>query len=312
MTAKPSSQPTSAKTARRPPTRRRKPPPGRIVLYWRLLRFDRPIGTLLLLWPTLWALWLAAEGPPAWQLLGIFVAGVVLMRAAGCAINDYADRHIDGRVKRTRNRPLASGQVSAREALVLFVVLSLIAFGLVLMTNPLTVLLSFGGVALAFCYPFMKRYTHLPQVVLGAAFSWGIPMAFAATTGAIGADVWLLYTAAVLWTMVYDTFYAMVDRDDDIELGVKSTAILFGEQDRLITACLQILVVMALLMAGGKFAAGSLYYAGVAAAAGLFVYQQYLIRHRQRDACFRAFLNNNYVGLSIFAGIVADYVTKSL
>ena len=274
--------------------------------YWRLMRMDRPIGTLLLLWPTLWALWIAAKGVPSSKNLVIFVLGVIVMRAAGCVINDFADRNIDGRVKRTQDRPLATGRVSGREAITLFITLSLIAFGLVLMTDPLTIKLSVGGLVLAFCYPFMKRHTHLPQVVLGAAFAWGIPMAYAAEAGELNRHMWVIYLAVVLWTVAYDTFYAMVDRDDDIKIGVKSTAILFGEQDRLITGALQLMTLYALMLVGNRFELGGFYYAGLAIAAGLFAYQQWLIRFRTRAACFKAFLNNNWVGLAIFAGIAAD------
>jgi 4-hydroxybenzoate polyprenyltransferase len=275
--------------------------------YWRLMRMDRPIGTLLLLWPTLWALWIAAKGVPSIKNLVIFVLGVIVMRAAGCVINDFADRNIDGRVKRTQDRPLATGRVSGREAIGLFITLSLVAFGLVLMTDPLTIKLSVGGLVLAFCYPFMKRHTHLPQVVLGAAFAWGIPMAYAAEAGELSRHMWVIYLAVVLWTVAYDTFYAMVDRDDDIKIGVKSTAILFGEQDRLITGALQLMTLYALMLVGNRFELGGFYYAGLAIAAGLFAYQQWLIRFRARAACFNAFLNNNWVGLAIFAGIAADF-----
>ncbi|MDX1397917.1 MAG: 4-hydroxybenzoate octaprenyltransferase, partial [Oceanospirillum sp.] len=208
--------------------------------YIKLMRIDRPIGTYLLLWPTLWALWIAAEGIPDWDVLVIFVLGVISMRAAGCVINDFADRKIDGHVERTKERPLATGDVTAKEAIGLFIVLGLISFGLVLMTNPLTILLSLGGIMLAFMYPFMKRYTHLPQVVLGAAFSWAIPMAYAAQTNSVPVEAWLLFAAKLLWTVAYDTQYAMVDRNDDVKIGVKSTAILFGELDRHIIALLQI------------------------------------------------------------------------
>lgn len=278
----------------------------RARLYWQLMRMHKPIGALLLLWPTLWSLWLAADGVPRWDVLVIFVLGVFVMRSAGCVINDFADRKVDGHVKRTRERPLVSGQVSGGEAIALFIGLCLLAFGLVLLTNPLTIQLSVGGVLLAFCYPFMKRYTHLPQVVLGAAFAWAIPMAFAAQSGALGVEVWLLYTAVVLWTVVYDTFYAMVDRDDDLRIGVKSTAILFGEQDRLMTGVLQALTLYALVMVGSRFELGTFYYLSLGVAAALFAYQQYLIRFRQREACFKAFMNNNWVGLAIFIGVVAD------
>ncbi len=282
----------------------------RLPAFWQLMRFDRPIGTLLLLWPTLWALWLAAKTQqqlmPDWDVLVIFILGVIFMRAAGCVINDFADRKVDGHVERTQGRPLVQGLVSAREAAMLFTGLSLVSFALVLLTNTLTVQLSFGGVLLAFCYPFMKRYTHLPQIVLGAAFAWSIPMAFAAQTNSLNTDIWLVYVAVVLWTVVYDTFYAMVDREDDLKIGIKSTAILFGEQDRMITGCLQVLTLMALLMVGDRFEMGQAYYASLILAASLFVYQQYLIRFRHRQACFQAFLNNNWVGAIVFVGIAID------
>ena len=273
----------------------------------RLIRFDKPIGTLLLLWPTLWALWIAAEGTPDTGLLLIFIAGTFLMRSAGCIINDLADRHVDGAVERTRERPLVTGEVTVNEALVVMALLTLLAFALVLLTNPLTVALSLPAVALASSYPFMKRYTHLPQVVLGAAFSWGIPMAFAAQRGELPAALWWLYLGNLLWTMVYDTKYAMVDRDDDLVIGVKSTAILFGRWDRLLIACLQVLCLLCLYMAGARFELGGYYNAALLLVAGLFVYHQYLIRGRNREACFRAFLHNNWVGLVLFVGIVLHY-----
>lgn len=277
-------------------------------LYWRLMRMDRPIGTLLLLWPTLWSLWIAAKGMPSIKNLVIFVLGVFVMRAAGCVINDFADRNFDGKVKRTKDRPLVTGDLSSKEAIGLFIVLCLIAFGLVLMTDPLTIKLSIGGLLLAFCYPFMKRHTHLPQVVLGAAFAWGIPMAYAAEAGELHRGMWIIYLATVLWTVAYDTFYAMVDRDDDLKIGVKSTAILFGEQDRLLTGVLQGMALYALLLVGNRFELGGFYYLGLTVAGGLFVYQQWLIRFRKREDCFKAFLNNNWVGAAVFAGIVAHYV----
>lgn len=275
--------------------------------YWRLMRFDRPIGVLLLLWPTLWGLWLAAEGFPKWHLIVVFVLGVTLMRAAGCVINDLADRKVDGHVKRTRERPLIKGQVTPKAALVLFICLCITSFALVLLTNLLTITLSLAAVILACCYPFMKRVTHLPQLVLGLAFSWGVPMAFAAQTGELNPQAWLVFTAAVIWTVVYDTFYAMVDRDDDLRIGVKSTAILFGEQDRLITALLQVLVVFSLIIVGQRFQLSWLYELSLVVVMGLFVYQQFLIRTRGREQCFKAFINNNWVGLAVFVGIVADY-----
>ena len=279
----------------------------KIPYYLALIRFDRPIGTYLLLWPTLWALWIAAEGTPDFKLLVIFSLGTFLMRSAGCAINDYADRHIDGQVKRTSNRPIVTGKISPRSALLFAAVLCILAFLLVLFTNQKTVLLSFAAAALAACYPFMKRYTHLPQIVLGAAFAWSIPMAFAAQQNAMPALLWLIYLAVLLWTTAYDTFYAMVDRDDDIIIGVKSTAILFGKQDRLITALLQLMMIVVMIMVGFQFNLGNWYFAGLAGAAVLFAYQQYLIRYRDRDECLKAFLNNQWVGAIIFAGIFLHY-----
>lgn len=285
-------------------------PPSRIdklKAYSQLMRIDRPIGTWLLMWPTLWALWIAADGFPPWPTLLIFIAGVYLTRAAGCVINDYADRNIDGHVKRTHQRPLPSGKVSPREALYLFAGLMLAAFALVLLTNPLTIIMSFGALALAACYPFMKRYTHLPQVVLGAAFSWAIPMAFTATQGELPLYAWLLFMANLLWTVAYDTFYAMVDRDDDLKIGVKSTAVLFGNGDRLITGTLQLLTLACLIAVRIQTELSWGFDLALAGAAGLFIYQQWLIRNREREACFKAFLNNHYVGMLLFVGVVVDY-----
>lgn len=284
----------------------------RLSVYARLTRVDRPIGNFLLLWPVLWALWFAAEGLPDLHLLAIFVVGVVVMRAAGCAINDFADRHIDAHVKRTVNRPFATGEVSEREALAVFGGLCVVAFVLVLFTNAMTVLLSLVAVLLAATYPFSKRYTHLPQVHLGAAFGWAVPMAFAAQAEALPPVAWLLFLATVVWATVYDTMYAMVDRDDDERIGVKSTAVLFGEADRVMIGVLQVLFFAALLMAGARAELGVFYHLGLAAAAGFAVYQQYLIRNRERDACFRAFLNNAWLGGAVFAGVVLDYAGAAL
>jgi len=279
----------------------------RLDAYIQLSRVNKPIGIYLLLWPTFWALWIAADGVPPLDILLIFTAGVVLTRAGGCVINDFADRKVDGHVKRTATRPLASGRVSSREALGLFAVLMSLAFVLVLFTNSTTVKMSFGGLLLAFCYPFMKRYTHLPQVVLGAAFSWAIPMAFTALEADLVPNAWLLFLANVLWTVAYDTYYAMVDRDDDLRIGVKSTAILFGDADLLIIGLLQGLSLLCLVLVGNNLGLGPYYYAGLVAAAGFFVYQFWMARGRERDACFRAFLNNHYAGLVIFLGLAADY-----
>ena len=279
----------------------------RLPDFLQLMRADKPIGSLLLLWPALWALWLAANGLPNIKLLIIFVCGVFLMRSAGCVINDYADRDLDGHVQRTAHRPFPSGSVTQREAIGLFIGLCLVSFVLVLFTNKLTIQLSFVGVALAFCYPFMNRYTHLPQVVLGAAFTWSVPMAFAAQTGSLPVKLWPLYASGVLWAVVYDTFYAMVDREDDLKIGVKSTAILFGDMDIPITSTLQVMVIAGMIMTGANFDRGPFYFCGVGIAALLFVHQQYLIRHRNREQCFKAFLQNNRVGAALFIGLLLDY-----
>ncbi|MEZ9133712.1 4-hydroxybenzoate octaprenyltransferase [Vibrio breoganii] len=276
--------------------------------YYQLMRMDRPIGSLLLLWPTLWALVMASEGRPQWTVLIVFCLGVFLMRSAGCVINDFADRELDGHVERTQFRPIPSGLVSAREALALFGVLSLISFALVLTMNTLTIQLSFVGVALAALYPFMKRFTHLPQLVLGMAFSWAIPMAWAAESGHIAPLAWLLFVINMLWTIAYDTQYAMVDREDDLKIGIKSTAILFGRFDKLIVGILQAITIILLLIVGENAALGPAFYWGVLVAAGLFVYQQWLIKTRDRALCFQAFLNNNYVGMVITIGLFVTYL----
>ncbi len=276
---------------------------ARVPDFLQLMRLNRPIGTWLLMWPTLWALWVAAEGIPGRDVLLIFIAGVYLMRAAGCVINDYADRHFDGHVKRTRNRPLATGRISEGEAQALFLILVMAAFVLVWFTNLFTVMLSLVGVVLAFIYPFMKRYTHLPQLFLGAAFSWAIPMAFGAVLGQVPIEAWLLFAANIAWTMAYDTQYAMVDRDDDLKIGVKSTAVLFGRADRLMIGLLQGLTLLLLAWAGLRLGLGGFFWLGLAAMAATFVHQQFLIRHRERDPCFQAFLNNHWSGLLVFAGI---------
>jgi 4-hydroxybenzoate polyprenyltransferase len=282
----------------------------RLHEYAILMRLNRPIGIYLLLWPTLWALMIAGEGKPDTKILLIFITGVVLMRSAGCVINDYFDRDFDRHVSRTRNRPLTSGRVSTREALLLFGALCLLALILVLQLNRLTIMLSAVGALLAMVYPYMKRVTNLPQVVLGAAFGWSVPMAFAAQTGTVPQIAWLMFTATVLWTTAYDTMYAMVDRQDDIALGLKSTAILFGDADRAVIGGLQLCVLVCLFMIGYQAGLGLYYYAGVALAAGLGVYQQRLIRFQERDGCFRAFLNNHWFGLAVFLGIWLDYALR--
>ena len=281
--------------------------PERLSLYLRLIRFDRPIGSFLLLWPTWWGLWLASGGEPRFGNLVIFTAGVFLMRSAGCIANDLADRDFDRHVARTRDRPLTSGAVSVGEAVVLGLLLALAAFVLVLQTNTLTVWMSVAGLALARVYPFMKRFTHLPQFGLGFAFSWGIPMAFTAERGELPPALWLVFTAAVLWSVVYDTFYAMVDREDDLRIGIRSTAILFDEADRTITGALQVLVLVLLVLTGRQFGLGLAYWIGLSVGAALFAWQQWLIRDRERGKCFSAFLNNNLFGLAVFAGIAFDY-----
>ncbi|TDS68954.1 4-hydroxybenzoate polyprenyltransferase [Pantoea sp. PNA 14-12] len=274
--------------------------------YSRLMRIDKPIGTLLLLWPTLWALWLANRAMPPLPVLIVFVAGVFVMRAAGCVINDYADRKVDGHVERTKLRPLASGAVTAKEAKMLFVVLGLIAFGLVLSMNLMTIMLSVVGLALAWVYPFMKRYTHLPQVVLGAAFGWAIPMAWAAVSESLPLVCWLVFFANICWTVAYDTQYAMVDREDDLKIGVKSTAILFGQYDKLIIGLLQLATLGLMALVGTRLHLNGAFYWTLLLAGGLFVYQQKLIAKRARQACFQAFLNNNYVGLVLFLGVLMN------
>jgi 4-hydroxybenzoate polyprenyltransferase len=275
---------------------------------WRLMRFDRPIGILLLLWPTLWALWIAGEGSPSIKNLLIFGTGVVLMRAAGCIMNDVADRNFDPHVERTRSRPLASGELTVREALLTFFVLMTLAFGLVLMTNALTIRLAFAGALLASTYPFFKRFTHFPQVVLGVAFGWGIPMAFAAETGELVSAAWLILVINVIWSVIYDTLYAMVDRDDDISIGLKSTAILFGSHDLMVLRVLKLVMVALLVWLGFRLQMSWPWFVGVAVAAALFIRQQYMVRNRDRGACFNAFLNNNWVGVAIWAGLLLHYV----
>lgn len=279
----------------------------RFRAYLKLIRFDRPIGTLLLLWPTLWALWIAGDGHPDQDVFLIFVAGVFLMRSAGCAINDFADRDIDPHVARTRDRPLAANEITATEALAVAALLGLAAFLLVLQLNTLTILLSLVGGAMAASYPFLKRVTSLPQFYLGAAFGWSVPMSFAAQTGTVPLTGWLLFLAVVLWAVAYDTMYAMVDRADDLRIGVRSTAILFGRWDRLAVAAAHLGAVGLLASAGAIEDLGPWYFAGLGSAALLAARQQVLIRHRDPEACFRAFLDNSTVGMVIFLGLVLHY-----
>ena len=286
---------------------RQQSPHSSLIDFIQLMRLDKPVGILLLLWPTLWSLWLAAAGMPSLRNLAIFTLGCVLMRSAGCVINDYADRDFAKHVSRTHQRPLTAGRIKPAHALRLFGVLCLLSLGLVLLTNALTIKLAFGAVALTAIYPYCKRHTHLPQIVLGAAFAWAIPMAWTAEKGSLAASVWLVYCTAVLWTLVYDTFYAMVDREDDLKIGIRSTAILFGESDRAITGVLQGLVILSLLLVGQKFHLHWPYFLSLTVAAALFGWQQYVIRDREPAACFRAFLHNHWVGMVVFAGIAASY-----
>ena len=279
----------------------------KLKLYAQLIRLDKPIGILLLLWPTLIALWIAAGGWPDLDVLFVFVAGVFLMRSAGCAINDYADRHIDCKVARTKDRPLTSGKITEKEALMVFAVLCIAAFILVLFMNPLTIVMSLGGLVLAASYPFMKRHHYLPQVHLGAAFGWAVPMAYTAQTNELNPVAWLLFIATVLWATAYDTMYAMVDREDDLKIGVKSTAILFESADKLIIGIIQVTLILCLIMIGRNAELGGFYYTGVLLASGLAIWQQYLIRHRQPAQCFQAFLNNNWFGLVLFVGVFLEY-----
>lgn len=284
--------------------------PDKLVQLLILARLNKPIGIYLLLWPTLWALWLAAGGFPGWHLLVVFVVGTLLTRSAGCIINDIADRHFDGDVKRTRERPLVTGKVSVLEALVFMIALLFVALVLVLTTNLMTVILAASGALTAGIYPLMKRYTYMPQAILGCGFAFGILMAFAATQEALPRIAWLLAIAFVVWTVAYDTAYAMVDRDDDLKLGLKSSAILFADMDRHAIGVLQVLFLIMMIMVGRELALGLTYFAGLACAGGLFTYQQYLIFDRDRQGCLDAFLNNHWAGLVIFIGTVAHYIVQ--
>lgn len=272
------------------------------------MRLDKPVGSLLLLWPTLWALWLAGMAVPALETLTVFILGVFFMRTAGCVINDYLDRKIDIHVKRTRNRPLSSGAISEKEAKLLFGFLVMISFVLVLTLNLMTIGLSTVALALAWVYPFMKRYIYLPQLVLGVAFGWSIPMAFAAISQSLPLHCWLLFLANITWTIAYDTQYAMVDRDDDLRIGIKSTAILFGHFDKLIIGLLQLITLVLLGVIGYQVRLGKIYYLHLVGVAVFFLWQRKLISNRERQACFRAFVNNNLVGMLIFIGILLSFL----
>lgn len=275
--------------------------------YVRLMRLDKPIGILLLLWPTLWALWLAGEGHPDEELFIVFVAGVIIMRSAGCVLNDFIDRNVDPYVERTRNRPIASGAVSPLEALTLFVALAMIAVGLAATLNREAQILAVVGGVLTITYPFVKRMSSVPQIVLGAAFGWAVPMAYAAQTGETPQLAWLIFGTAVIWAIIYDTFYAMVDREDDMRIGVKSTAILFGDLDLFVVGGLQLLMLAALFFVGDMAKLSGWYFASLVVAATLMVYHQWAARRREPAACFRVFIHNHYIGLSIFVGIVLHY-----
>ena len=280
---------------------------GKLQLYGQLIRFDKPIGVYLLLWPTLWALAVAGEGAPDRRVLLVFVAGVFLMRSAGCAINDFADRHIDLHVARTKDRPLTSGLIGEKEALVVFVLLCLLAFCLVLSLNRFTIWLSIVGVLLVASYPFAKRFHYLPQVHLGAAYGWSVPMAFAAQTESLPKQAWLLYVATLVWTVAYDTMYSMVDREDDLKIGVKSTAILFGQFDRAMTGLFQILFILSLWLMGRELGFSEIYFYSLFVASTFLIYEQLMIMHRKPEDCFLAFLHNHWVGAIVFGGIIGHY-----
>ena len=282
----------------------------RLTLYEKLIRLDKPIGILLLLWPTLWAIWIASRGHPSWIVAWIFILGTVLMRSAGCAINDYADRQFDAQVARTQNRPLATGELAPKEALWIAAVLALCAFGLILPLNRLTILLSLGALFLAASYPFTKRFLAIPQAYLGIAFGFGIPMAFAAQTGHVPLLAWLLLLANIFWTIAYDTEYAMVDRDDDVKIGIRTSALTFGRYDVLAVMLCYLTMLLILTGVGVWQRFGIFYYAGIAVAAVLAYYHYTLIHYRDRDKCFKAFIHNNWIGAAIFAGVAIDHFQR--
>jgi 4-hydroxybenzoate polyprenyltransferase len=283
----------------------------RLEEYMRLMRLNRPIGIWLLLWPTLWALWVAGNGHPDPKVLVVFVLGVTVMRSAGCIVNDFADRNVDPHVRRTRERPLAARRVTPVEALLLFMGLLGVALWLATYLNPFTLRLACVGAALTVSYPFLKRYFALPQLYLALAFSWGVPMAFAALLGTLPRVAWVMFVATIIWVTIYDTLYAMVDREDDLKIGVNSSAIVFADMDRLIVGALQLTMLVALALMGRSLLFGNAYLAALGVAAVFFVYQQWLIRARKPDACLRAFLNNHYVGMSIFIGILLEYIYRA-
>lgn len=281
-------------------------PASKFDSYMRLTRLNRPIGIFLVAWPMLWAVWLAAQGVPNLWVLFVLIIGSILMRSAGCVMNDYADRHIDGHVKRTRTRPLATGEVGEREALVLFAILCLVAFLLTLTLNVLTIIMACIGLGLAVLYPFTKRMTHWPQSFLGLAFGWAVPMAFAAQAEHVPAGGWVLFVATLIWALIYDTFYAMVDRDDDLKIGVKSTAVLWGDRDLVYIGLFQILFYLLLIVVGVMFSLGFFYYLGLVAAIGMSVYHQWIARGREREVCFKVFMQHNFLGGIIFVGLLLD------
>jgi 4-hydroxybenzoate polyprenyltransferase len=284
----------------------------RLLLYVQLTRLHRPIGILLLLWPTLWGVWIAGKGHPAWQIVAIFTIGTVLMRSSGCAVNDYADRHIDKHVKRTQDRPLTSGKISERETLWVAVVLALVSFILILPLNPLTWVLAFPALFLAASYPFTKRFFAIPQAYLGIAFGFGIPMAFAAQTGHVPAVAWVLLLANVFWAIAYDTEYAMVDRDDDVHLGIHSSALLFGKHDVLAVMLCYMFALVFLAIAGMMAKLGIMYFVGLIVAEAVALYHYLLIRNRNRERCFKAFLHNNWFGAVVFAGVIVDFWAREM
>jgi len=280
-------------------------------VYGRLMRLNRPIGIWLLLWPTLWGLWIAGEGQPDPEIFLVFVLGVIIMRSAGCVLNDFADRDIDGKVSRTKDRPLVTGEVTPAEALILFIALSLLAVALVLSLNMLTKILAIAGALLTIIYPFAKRFISLPQLILGAAFGWSIPMAFAAQTGLIPRIAWLMWLTVVVWAVMYDTMYAMADRDEDLLAGVKSTAILFGSADVFIVSMLQVVLIFSLVLIGIDAGLGNWYMGSLLAGGAFLFYQHLLIRARVPEQCFQAFLNNHYFGAAVFAGILLDFTFRT-
>lgn len=279
----------------------------RIFNYLQLMRLDKPIGIFLLMWPTLWALWLATDGQPSFKILSIFILGVILMRSAGCVVNDFTDRHLDAHVERTKQRPLVTGLVKPKEAILLILFLLTCSFILVLQCNRLTVELAFIGLGLTIVYPLMKRFTHLPQLGIGAAFSWGVPMVFAASTGVVTLKAWFLFLTCLVWPLSYDTMYAMADRKDDIKIGIKSTAILLNNNDRFVVSLLQLLFIILSIIIGLMFQLHTVYYVSLFLASLLFIYQQWLIKDRDPKNCFAAFLNNNFVGFAIFIGTLLSY-----